>query len=76
MIFFNSLKYNMKKKHLSLTVESNIYQEVKNTVPEGQISPLINQLLKEHLKKQKKEKLIAAYKRTAASKTRRGEDKV
>jgi len=66
----------MRKKHLSLTVEADIYQAVKNSIPEGQISPLVNQLLKEHLKRQRKEKLISAYKRTAASKSRKKEDKI
>jgi hypothetical protein len=66
----------MKKRHLSLTVEASTYQAVKNSIPEGQISPLVNQLLKEHLKRQKQEQLTAAYKRTAASKARKEEDQI
>jgi hypothetical protein len=64
------------KRHLSLTVEAEVYQEVKKGIPEGQISTFVNNLLKEHLKKLKQEKLIADYKSTAKSKVMREEDKV
>jgi hypothetical protein len=64
------------KKHLSLNVEPEVYREVKNTIPSGQISNFLNNLLKEHLKKQKKEKLIAGYKSVAKSKIVREEDKI
>lgn len=66
----------MKKKHLSLTVEPNVYQEVKRTIPVGQVSTFVNDLLKEHLKKKKKEQLIAGYKSAAKSKIVREEDKI
>ncbi|CAG8785915.1 1718_t:CDS:2, partial [Cetraspora pellucida] len=45
-----------------LTFESNIYQQVKENIPTGQISPLVNNLLKEYMKKKKREELIAGYK--------------
>ena len=64
------------KRHLSLTVEADVYQEVKKTIPEGQISTFVNNLLKEHLKKMKREKLIASYKSTAKSKAVKEEDKI
>ena len=64
------------KKHLSLNVEAEVYDEVKNAFPAGQVSIYVNKILKEHLKKMKKEKLIADYKSTARSKTMREEDKV
>jgi hypothetical protein len=66
----------MKKRHLSLTVEVDVYQEVKKIIPEGQISTFVNNLLKEQLKKKKREELIAGYKSTARSKAMRAEDKV
>ncbi|CAG8782649.1 6448_t:CDS:2 [Racocetra persica] len=55
----------MVKRHLSITLESNIYQQVKENIPTGQISPLVNNLLKEYLKKKKKEQLAADYQSTA-----------
>ena len=64
------------KKHLSLNIESDVYQEVKRTIPVGQVSTFVNNLLKEHLKKKKREELIAGYKSTARSKIVREEDKV
>jgi len=68
------------KKHLSLNVEAEVYNEVKNTFPTGQVSTHVNNILKEHLKKLKKEKLkeklIADYQSTARSKIMREEDKI
>ena len=64
------------KKHWSLNIESDVYQEVKRTIPVGQVSTFVNNLLKEHLKKKKREELIAGYKSTARSKIVREEDKV
>ena len=64
------------KKHLSLNVEAEVYREVKRAVPVGQVSTFVNDLLKEHLKKKKREELIAVYKSTAKSKAMREEDKV
>jgi RNA polymerase-interacting CarD/CdnL/TRCF family regulator len=56
------------KRTLSLTVEENIYQEVKQNIPVGEVSPLVNNLLKEYLKKAKEKRLIAAYKRMSKNK--------
>ena len=68
------------KKHLSLNVEAEVYNEVRNTFPAGQVSTYVNNILKEHLKKLKKEKqkekLIAGYKSTAKSKVVKEEDKI
>jgi hypothetical protein len=64
------------KKHLSLNVESDVYREVKRTIPVGQVSTFVNNLLKEHLKKQKQKRLIASYKKTANSKAVKTEDKI
>jgi len=68
------------KKHLSLNIEAEVYNEVKNTFPAGQVSTYVNNILKEHLKKLKKEKekekLIAGYKSTAKSKVVKEEDKI
>ena len=61
------------KRTLSLTVEENIYQEVKNTIPVGGVSPLVNNLLKEYLKKQREQKLITAYQRIAKNKNLQSE---
>jgi hypothetical protein len=66
----------MTKRHLSLTVENKIYQEIKETNSEKNISALVNQLLKEHLKRQKKAQLIADYQSTAQSKDMKLEDKI
>ena len=51
------------KKTLSLTVEESIYHEIKSLIPAGEVSPLVNNLLKEYLKKQKEQVLKAAYQR-------------
>jgi len=64
------------KKNVNLNLEANIYQEARRSVPTGQVSSLVNNLLKEHLKKKKREELIAGYKSTAKSKAMREEDKV
>ena len=64
------------KKHLSLNIESDVYQEVKRTIPVGQVSTFVNNLLKKHLMKLKEQELKEAYQRTAKSKEMREEDKV
>ncbi len=63
-------------KHLNLTIDINTYHEAKRNIPRGQVSQLFNDFLKEYMKKQKQEKLIADYKSTAQSKEMREEDKV
>lgn len=42
------------KKSLSLTVEENMYQEVKQMIPAGKISSLVNHLLSRYLEREKK----------------------
>jgi len=64
------------KKHLSLNVEAEVYNEIKNAFPAGQVSNYVNDILKEYLKKKKKEELIAGYKSTAKSKVVKEEDKI
>ena len=64
------------KKHLSLNIEAEVYWEIKRTFPPGQISTLANDILKEYLKKKKREELIAGYKSAAKSKIVREEDKI
>jgi len=64
------------KRNLNLSVELETYQEIKRTIPEGKVSPLVDNLLKEYFKKKKQEQLIADYKSTARSKKMRAEDKV
>jgi len=49
------------KRSLSLSLEANIYQEVKRRVPAGQISPLVNDLLKDYLKGKKEQELKKHY---------------
>ena len=61
------------KRNLSLSLENNIYQEIKRTVPKGQISLLVNNLLKEYLKKQKEQELKVAYQEFAKNKKLKGE---
>ncbi|CAH1755896.1 21009_t:CDS:2 [Entrophospora sp. SA101] len=56
------------KRNISLSLETNIYQEVKRTIPNGQVSPLVNNLLKDYLKKQKEQELKAAYQDFAKNK--------
>ena len=56
------------KRNLSLSLEPNVYQSIKNTVPSGKISPLVNNLLKEYLKKQKEQELKIAYQDFAKNK--------
>ncbi|CAH1761631.1 3624_t:CDS:10 [Entrophospora sp. SA101] len=43
----------------------SIYQEAKKVVPKGEISPFINNFLKEYVKKKKLQALKEAYQRTA-----------
>lgn len=64
------------KKHLSLNVEAEVYNEIKNAFPAGQVSNYVNDILKEYLKKKKREELIAGYKSAAKSKVVREEDKI
>jgi len=64
------------KRNLNLSVDITTYQEVKRTIPDGQVSSLVDNLLKEYFKKKKKEELIAGYKSAARSKIVREEDKV
>lgn len=66
----------LMKKNLNLSVELTTYQEIKRTVPNGKVSPLVDRLLKEYLKKQKQERLIASYKKSARSPVIKKEDKV
>jgi hypothetical protein len=49
------------KRNLSLSLEANIYQEIKKSVPAGQISPLVNDLLKDYLKRKKEQELKKHY---------------
>ncbi|CAJ0833706.1 3877_t:CDS:2, partial [Entrophospora sp. SA101] len=69
------IPYQDMKKNLNLSVELTTYQEVKRTIPNGQVSSLVDSLLKEYFKKKKREELIAGYKSTARSKAMREEDK-
>ena len=39
------------KRNLNLSVELETYQEIKRTIPEGKVSPLVDNLLKEYFKK-------------------------
>jgi hypothetical protein len=64
------------KKNINLNLEEDIYQAVRRTVPKGQVSSLVNNFFKEHLKKLKEQELKEAYQRTAKSKEMRKEDKV
>jgi len=64
------------KKNINLNLEEDIYQAVRRTVPKGQVSSLVNNFFKEHLKKLKEQELKEAYQRTAKSKEMREEDKV
>lgn len=64
------------KKQLTLSLEANTYQEAKEIIPTGQVSPIISSLLEEYLKKIKRERLIASYKKTAKSKAIKEEDKI
>jgi hypothetical protein len=70
------IKIKHMKKNINLNLEEDVYQEVRRTVPKGQVSSLVNNFFKEHLKKIKKERLIADYKSTARSKAMRAEDKI
>jgi hypothetical protein len=56
------------KKNVSISLETQVYQGVKNTVPVGQVSPLVNNLLKEYLRKRKETELKASYQDFAKNK--------
>ena len=64
------------KKNINLNLDEDIYQAVRQTVPKGQVSSLVNNFFKEHLKKLKEKELKEAYQRTAKSKEMREENKV
>ena len=64
------------KKHLRINVEAEVYREVKRSIPVGQVSTFVNDILKEYMKKKKQERLIASYKKTAKSKAVKAEDKI
>lgn len=70
------IKIKHMKKNINLNLEENIYQEVRRSVPKGQVSSLVNNFFKEYLKKKKREKLIAGYKSTAKSEVVKEEDKI
>ncbi|WNE41020.1 MAG: hypothetical protein mread185_000477 [Mycoplasmataceae bacterium] len=59
-----------RTKNISLTIDSSIYSELKNYVPQGKLSSLTNKLFKEYLEGKKKEKLVTSYQRIAKSKSR------
>ena len=56
------------KKNVSVSLEAQVYQGVKNTIPNGKVSPLVNNLLKEYLRKQKETELKASYRDFAKNK--------
>lgn len=64
------------RKNVNISLEPKVYQAAKKFVPKGEISPFINNVLKEYVKKQKEQELKKAYQRTARSKAMREEDKV
>jgi hypothetical protein len=64
------------KRNLNLSVDISTYQEVKRTIPEGKVSPLVDSLLRKYFKEQKQERLIASYKRSAQSKALKKEDEI
>ena len=49
------------KKNLSCRVEINVYRELKQRIPVRQVSPLVNNLLKEYLVNQEQRELKSAY---------------
>ncbi|CAJ0635377.1 4699_t:CDS:2 [Entrophospora sp. SA101] len=53
------------RKNVNITLEPKVYQEAKKVVPKGEISPFINNFLKEYVKKKKLQALKEAYQRTA-----------
>lgn len=56
------------KKNINLSLESHIYQEIKERVPNRQISPLVNDLLKDYLQKEKAKELDRAYQKFSHNK--------
>lgn len=64
------------RRNINISLEPEVYQGTKKVAPGGEISPFVNNLLKEHLKKIKQERLIASYKKTASSKAIKTEDKI
>lgn len=62
---------NTRTKNISLTLSSEVYYDLKNNIPQGQLSALATSLFKEWLKEKRKNDLIASYKRIANSKARK-----
>lgn len=56
------------RKNINLSLENNIYQEIKERVPNRQISPLVNDLLKDYLQKEKERELDQAYQKFSQNK--------
>jgi hypothetical protein len=56
------------KKNISISLETQVYQETRSAIPTGQVSPLVNKLLKEYLRKQKESELKLTYQDFAKNK--------
>ena len=63
-------------RHLNLTVDIETYRKAKKIIPQGRVSKLFNDFLKEYTEKKSKERLIAGYKSAAKSKIVKEEDKI
>ncbi|WNE41959.1 MAG: hypothetical protein AD073_000294 [Mycoplasmataceae bacterium] len=70
-----NINKNSRTKNISLTLNSEIYHDLKDNIPQGQLSSLANSLFKEWLKEKKKNGLISSYKSLANSKIRKNEYK-
>jgi hypothetical protein len=69
----------MAGRNVNIYFQEKTYNRLRSFTGERQISHFVNEAVEEKLAKEKKtsqERLIAAYKRTAANKAMREEDKV
>ena len=69
----------MSGRNINIYLQEDLHKKLQPWIKERKVSKFINEAVAEKLDKEKKinkEKLIAAYKRTAASKIRKEEDKI
>lgn len=69
----------MSGRNINIYLQEDLHKRLQPWIKERKVSRFINEAVAEKLEKERKinkEKLIAAYKRTASSKVRREEDKI
>ena len=71
----SSLENNRYSKSISLTLEKDVYEDLKKYTEKGKSSFFVNEVLKKALAERKRLEMIASYKSLATSKVRKSEYK-